>query len=83
MSIVVELGSETEQRLRNEAAVRGMSLQDYVAELIRQAAQPLPNERPTLAEFEVDWAAFADGLDHLAPLPERAFSREAIYGDTE
>ena len=83
MSITVELDPEVEERLRLQAAARGMPVQEYVEGLIRQAADGVPGERPTLAEFEADWASFADGLDHIAPLPPEAFSREAIYGERD
>ena len=83
MSITVELGPEVEERLRMQAAAQGVPVQAYVEGLIRQAANGLSGERPTLAEFEADWAGFADGLDHIAPLPAEAFSREAMYGERD
>jgi hypothetical protein len=83
MSIIVDLEPEIEERLRMQAAARGVPVQQYVEELIRQAANSVPGERPTLAEFEADWATFADGLDHIAPLPPEAFSREAMYGERD
>jgi len=81
MSIRVELGDEAEARLRMKAAAKGMPVEEYVEGLIRQAANSLPPERPTLAEFEADWAQFAEGLDHIAPVTVDAFSREAMYGE--
>ena len=83
MSITIELGPEVEERLRIQAAARGVPVQEYVEELLRKAAGAFPGERPTLAEFDADWAGFADGLDHIAPLPAEAFSREAIYGERD
>ena len=83
MSIVIELAPELEERLRAQAATRGVPVQEYVADLIRRAANGGPAERPALAEFEADWAGFSDGLDHLAPLPPEAFSREAIYDERD
>ena len=35
----------------------------------------------SIEEFEADWAALAEGLDHIPPLPPEAFSREAMYAD--
>jgi hypothetical protein len=83
MSITVELGPEFEERLWLQAAAQGLPVQEYVEGLIRRAANALPGEQPTLAEFEADWAGFADGLDPIAPLPEEAFSREAMYGERD
>lgn len=83
MSITVELSPEVEERLRIQAAARGVELQDYVERLVRQAAITPSSERPTLAEFEADWNSFADGLDHLAPLHPEAFSREAMYDERD
>lgn len=82
MSITVELDSDVEARLRVQAAAEGVPVQEYVAGLIRRAANGLSSEQPTLAEFEADWRRFADGLDHIAPLPAEAFSREAMYRES-
>lgn len=68
MSIAVEPGPEAEERLRMQAAAHDMPVQAYVEGLTRQAATGLAGERPTLAEFEADWAGFADGFDDIAPL---------------
>lgn len=83
VSITVELAPEVEERLRMQAAAQGVPLPEYVECLIRQAAGGLVGERPTLAEFEADWAGFAAALDHVAPLPLEAFSREGIYGESD
>lgn len=83
MSITVELEPDVEQRLRAQAAEAGVAVHEYVAGLIRRAANGMAGEQPTLAEFEADWGRFADGLDHIAPLPAEAFSREAMYRERE
>src|SRR5688500_17683331 len=72
MSITVEFDPEIEERLRIQAAARGVPVQDYIQDLIRRSAVGAPGDRPSLGEFDADWAAFADGLDHLAPLPPDA-----------
>lgn len=83
MSITVELSPEIEVRVRVEAAARGLPMQDYIQHLILRSTNGPHAQRPSLAEFEADWNGFADGLDHLAPLPPDAFSREVIYGERE
>lgn len=67
MGITVERGPELEERLRMQAAERGVPLQVYVERLIHQAANALTGERPTLAEFKAEWAGFMEGLGHIAP----------------
>ena len=87
MTITINLERDIEGKLETQAAARGLPLKDYVESLVRAAANdelgaPLENEaRPTLEEFEADWATFAEGLDQIPPLPPEAFTREAMYRD--
>src|SRR4051794_29670979 len=52
MSITVELGPELEERLRIQAAGRGVPVPQYVEDLLGRFADSLPAERPSIAEFE-------------------------------
>lgn len=79
MSLTLELPPDTEQHLRKRAADRGISLNDYVTELIQRdtllVVQPAllrtPEER---AKAWLEWAS-----SHR-PLPILANdSRESIY----
>lgn len=83
MSLTLELGPDLEGWLRTQAAARGVPVQEYVEGLIREAANGSFPERPGLAEFQADWEAFAEGLDHIPPLPPEALSREAMYSERQ
>jgi hypothetical protein len=89
MSILIEPGRDVEEWLREQAAAQGMAVEQYAAGILREAVSrpggAIANgqERPTLAEFEADLAALAEGLDHIPPLPPEAFSREAMYGERD
>jgi hypothetical protein len=87
MTITINLERDVAEKLRTQAAARGVPVTEYVEDLVRTVAQRAPEvgaageSRPSLAEFEADWAAFAEGLDHVPPLAPEAFSREAMYAD--
>ena len=85
MTITIELERNVEERVRAQASARGVPVEEYVERLVREAADGTPvvcqesEPQPTIEEFEADFAALAEGLDHIPPLPPEAFSREAMY----
>jgi hypothetical protein len=87
MTLTLDLDGSTEEKLRAQAAARGVPVEAYVADIVREAANGTAGtltggaSQPGISEFEADWAAFAEGLDHVPPLPPEAFSREAMYSD--
>jgi hypothetical protein len=87
MTITLDLDVSTEEKLRAQAAARGVPVEEYLADVVREAANGTAGtltgdaSQPAIDEFEADWAAFAEGLDHVLPLAPDAFSREAMYSD--
>ena len=87
MTLTIKLDREVEDKVQAQAAARGLPVKKYVEDLVREVANggaemtAASVPRPSVAEFEADWAAFAEGLDHVPPLSPEAFSREAMYVD--
>lgn len=82
MSISIELKPEVEERLEQEAAARGVSVESYVGELIEQQFSQ-PSETSRVAAEDVDQVldALAEGSDDRPVLPPEAYTRESIYRD--
>ena len=89
MTLTVELPEETEKRLRERAAERGLELAEYVREVLEELAgasgegQVTPLfARPGVPAEEIfrRLEELSAGLPPLPPLP-RDFSRADIYGE--
>lgn len=85
MTLTLDIGTETEERLRDEAARRGVTLDQLVRRLVedavcllRQQAERPPSPRDRLRAFQ-EYLATHD--TSLPPLPPEAFERESFYGD--
>jgi hypothetical protein len=78
MEVTIELSPEVESGLSAQAAVQGISLQQYLrrvleGQLFSERKLMTPRER---AAF---WRQSVIGLPRTPPLPDRAMSRETIY----
>ena len=81
MSISIELKPEVEERLGREASARGVSVAEYVEDLIEQQVSRQSEGIPHVDMEEVDRVldALSEGSDaHPAPPPE-SYTRESIY----
>jgi hypothetical protein len=79
MTIVLELDRETEVGLAERAAEKGISLHQYVRQLLEErvsADEPRPVSPKERADL---WRRSTEGLPRTAPLSDQAISREAIY----
>lgn len=82
MSISIDLKPEIEERLEQEAAVRGVSVQSYVEELLeQQVSQPDKISRVGAEEIDHVLDALAEGSESRPVLPSEAYTRESIYQD--
>lgn len=83
MTIQVELGPEAEAELVSGAAVRGVSVEEYAQELLRNALRPPSPRRGHLSREEAREMirAIGEGSEKLPMLPTSAFSRESFYED--
>lgn len=80
MSVTLNLRPETERRLAEAAAARGVSVEAYLTSLIEwnaPSSAPISNDE----QFEADMDLLAEGSEALPALPPGAFSRESIYAD--
>ncbi len=83
--IQIELQPETEARYAAEAQVRGMALEQYLAEKLEaEAPRPAKKQMTTeerLADLEVFFKEMARYSDEIPILSDEAFTRESIYAD--
>jgi hypothetical protein len=79
MTVTLDLDSDLEQRLRTEAATRGLPLESYLLSVLQNTAGAAPAEDASLEEFEAAMDAFSAGTEELPVLPPEAFTRESIY----
>jgi hypothetical protein len=82
MSISIELKPEVEERLEQEAAARGLSVESYVGELIEHQFSR-PSKTPHAGAEEIDQVldSLAEGSDDQPAPPPEAYTRESIYQD--
>ena len=81
MAITLELPVEEEQNLRRQAEQAGREVTDYLREILRERATPIP-VRLSNEEWERLLDEFGEGLSAETPLlSDYAVSREGIYGD--
>ena len=78
-----DITPETIQTLIARAAASGLSVNDYLRQLLGitsdvEQAPPMPDE--SLDEFMTDLEALAEGTEHLPP-STLTYSREDIYFD--
>lgn len=82
MSISIELKPEVEERLEQEAAARGVSVESYVGELIEQQfSRPSISSHVGAKEIDQVLDSLAEGSDDRPALPPEAYTRESIYLD--
>jgi hypothetical protein len=87
--IQLQLQPEYEAQLAAEAQARGMALERYVAEKLKQsepsAAVTTPEEPVSpaarLADLEDFFKEMARYSDKIPLLPDEAFTRESLYQD--
>lgn len=80
MSISIELKPEIEERLKQEAAAKGVSMESYVEALIEQQFSQ-PHKTSHIAAEEIDYVLdfLAEGSDDRPVLPSEAHTRDTIY----
>ena len=81
MTVTVQLDAEVEVRLLAEARAQGISLEAYLASVIRRAAAPEDGPDIALTDFEAGLNELAEGSEGLPVLPPEAFRSDSIYGD--
>ena len=68
------------QAIVAKATANGLTLNDYLAQLIGYTHGAHPAENESLAEFMADMEALAEGTEHLPP-STMTYTREDIYFD--
>jgi hypothetical protein len=83
MTLRVELNPEIEAWLAAGARTRGLSVEEYVELVLRDAAavQREPSGQLSVEEVRIMLKAMAEGAERLAAVPTSAFTRESFYQD--
>ena len=82
MSINIELKPEVEEKLEQEAAARGVSVETYVGDLIeRQFSRTDSTSQPSAEELDRLLDSLAEGSEDRPVLPAEAYTRESIDHD--
>jgi antitoxin ParD1/3/4 len=86
MTIVLELPAAAAERLREEAAAKGMRETELLIHLVSERYGEIAAQRLTDSEFEALLDQIADITEQRAPggakpLSDYAVSRESIYED--
>ncbi len=78
----LKIDSETAEMLAAQARARGLSVDEYLKELLEPTSEPRINAPSTRsdAEFEAAMEVFAEGTDDVQPYTG-TYSREDIYFD--
>jgi hypothetical protein len=81
MTIQVELSPGVEARLVAQAVERGIALEAYASQLLREASmlRSAGNGVLTSEELQAMLREVAEGSESLPKLPTSAFSRESFY----
>jgi hypothetical protein len=87
MELNIRISDETAPRLKAQAEAHGITVEQWVEQIVEQSAQPLP---PSIAQQQKtnpkEWARqfheWAESHDRTTPLlSDEAVSRESIYPD--
>jgi hypothetical protein len=87
MNVTLELNAETEDQIAERAKARGISVEDYIRDVLEEHAgngEASLSEKATAEEWE---AALLDWINterpRHPPLSDEAISRESIYRERE
>ena len=75
-----QIAPELFQAIVAKSTANGLTLNDYLAQLIGYTNGANPAENESLAEFMADMEALAEGTEHLPP-STMTYTREDIYFD--
>ncbi len=80
MSAVLEINEETAEALANRAKAFGLTVDEYLKNLLNQNASLIAPPQTSDAEFEADMQALSEGTEHLQPYAG-TYSRSDIHFD--
>jgi hypothetical protein len=78
----LDLVPDTEQRLRSLAEANGLSVEDYLQQIVEEKAGiSNPPIRLSAEEWALQFEEWADSFPLAPPIPDEALSRENLYPD--
>lgn len=83
MTLMIDLRPEAEAILAERAANKGVSLNEYVSELLHAYIPDFAADRLSPSERAALWRAGTENLPWTPPLSDEAISRESIYSRDE
>jgi len=82
MSIIINIKPEVQAELTRQAAVHGINIGDYAANLLEEAAHAAAGSKKlSLEQLDKALEEIAQFSDKIPSLPDEAFSRESLYRD--
>jgi hypothetical protein len=82
MALILQLDSEMEQTLTEQARLQGFSVERYIQQILaRQLALQTTGQKLSEEEFESVLDAMTVYSDKIPVLPLEAFQRDEIYRD--
>ncbi len=83
MTLTLDLSSDTEARLREEAARRGLQVEELALQLLESSFQPIRGAADlTDEEFDALLDEMSEGMDpKQPPLSDEAISRAGFYDE--
>lgn len=84
MTLTIELPGNLEMKLQSEASQKGVSVNEYAEQLLKQVLTFAPEPPFWATASKEDWLCAFDALmdshdSTLPPLSDQAVSRESIY----
>jgi hypothetical protein len=79
MVVKLDLKPEVQAGLRAEAQARGLSLEEYLEQVVREHAINTPSY--SAEAWEKEFEAWVASFPETRPLSEEALSRESMYPD--
>ena len=86
MTVTLELKPEVEEHIKSEAEARGLSVEDYILDVLERETPSADSNFARTASPEEWVRAFRDWISHFPPHPvlsDEAISRESIYRERE
>jgi hypothetical protein len=81
MTVRIELKPEVAANVVAQAEARGLSVEEYVQQVIEDRAGVQPTRKATAEEIEAMLDELAEMGKDLPPLSDYALTRESIYED--
>jgi hypothetical protein len=77
----LNLNPDIEERLIALARSSGVSLEDFLRNVVEEKSEPSRAKRLNPEQWTAQFEEWADSFPEAAPIPDEALSRENLYPD--